>query len=194
MNWKYIENYIFTVRSVFPLPFYIICLLFGQFDLIFFGIGIVLILTGEIIRFYSVGFIGKTSRTIDKPVAKELIIHGPYQWVRNPIYIGNSLIYLGFTVLSNVFLPYFPLIALLIFILNYSVIIRFEEKYLLARFGGPYRSYCHDVNRWLPAFRNRIPGNRKFHFQTAWQSEKPTLLVLLPALLIITIRMTAGRF
>jgi protein-S-isoprenylcysteine O-methyltransferase Ste14 len=193
MNQSF-QNQLFRLRSIAPIPFYIICLLFGQFNWFFFLSGLIMILTGEGIRFYSVGFIGKMSRKLDHPAAITLMISGPYQWVRNPIYTGHILIYLGFTLLSNVFLPYFSVITVLVFWINYSLIIRFEENYLAQTFGKEYENYIERVNRWIPNFRKSFPTTINFNFMTALHSEKSTLLFLIIAFLFITLRMCAEIF
>ncbi len=193
MNQSF-QNQLFKLRSVFPIPFYIFCMLFGQFNWTFFLSGLIIILIGEWIRFYSVGFIGKMSRNLEHPIANVLIISGPYQWIRNPIYTGNILIYLGFTLLSNVFLPYFPVVTVLVFWINYSMIIRFEEKFLAQAFGNEYDVYRESVNRWIPVFRKSFPPAIKFNAMTALHSEKSTLYIMIFALLLITLRMCAGTF
>jgi protein-S-isoprenylcysteine O-methyltransferase Ste14 len=193
MNQSF-QNQLFRQRSVLPIPFYIICLLFGQFNWSFFLSGFIMILIGEWIRFYSVGFIGKISRKLDQPAAKSLTISGPYHWVRNPIYSGNILIYLGFTLLSNVFLPYFPIITGILFFIHYSLIIRLEEKFLLQTFGTDYELYRQRVNRWIPVFRKTDYSKKLFQFITAWHSEKSTVFVLIAALILILFRMLLNSF
>ncbi len=194
MNKQSFQNQWFRLRSIAPLPFYIICLVFSQFNWFFLLSGFFLISAGEWIRFYSAGFIGKKSRHLESPVADNLITAGPYQKVRNPIYIGNILIYLGFAVLSNVFLPYFFFTVLVFFSLNYSWIVRIEEKYLAVKFGDAYEQYCQNVNRWIPRFVRADHTEMSFCLKKAFQSERPTILVMACALALILIRMSAGWF
>jgi protein-S-isoprenylcysteine O-methyltransferase Ste14 len=76
-----------------------------------------------------------------------LVVTGPYQISRNPIYLGLLFIYLGISLCLRTFWPflYFPLLVL---ILHFGVV-RPEETYLAAKFGGAYRIYCQNTRRWL---------------------------------------------
>jgi protein-S-isoprenylcysteine O-methyltransferase Ste14 len=73
---------------------------------------------------------------------------GPYQMVRNPLYIGNTLIIVGATVCSR--LLWLAPVALVWCALVYSLVVRYEEKGLLKANGEPYRQYLAQVPRWLP--------------------------------------------
>ncbi|MBI5328998.1 MAG: isoprenylcysteine carboxylmethyltransferase family protein [Betaproteobacteria bacterium] len=86
--------------------------------------------------------------------ASHLCIDGPFQYTRNPIYLGDWLIFLGVTLLLHTAWPlaFAPLIWLL---LRYGVI-RHEEAHLEARFGDAYRRYRQRVGRWLG--HSRTPG------------------------------------
>ena len=73
---------------------------------------------------------------------------GPYAFMRNPVYIGNMLIFAGLCVLCE--LPWaIPLFCVWAFIV-YSLSIRFEEHRLRKRFGEAYIAYCERTPRWLP--------------------------------------------
>ena len=187
-----IQNQLFRLRSLAPLPFYIICLVFSQYNPVFFVSGLVMVASGECLRIYSVGYIGKISRVLKRPSGDLLIESGPFRLNRNPIYTGNILIYLGFTVLSNVFFPYFSLMTLTFFAVNYSLIIRIEEAYLAETFGDDYEKYRQNVNRWLPSFRLKGKTSPSFSFSKAVDAEKPTLAVLALTLILLMIRMMAG--
>jgi protein-S-isoprenylcysteine O-methyltransferase Ste14 len=76
-----------------------------------------------------------------------LVTGGPFRWTRNPLYLANVLIYLGIALLVNALWPLLLLIPLIV-LFEWGVIRR-EERYLLAKFGEPYRAYCAQVRRWL---------------------------------------------
>ena len=72
---------------------------------------------------------------------------GPYALSRNPMYLGFTILYLGFAFTANalwplVFLP--EAIALV-----YLFAIKREEQYLTREFGEEYRVYCARVGRWI---------------------------------------------
>jgi protein-S-isoprenylcysteine O-methyltransferase Ste14 len=76
-----------------------------------------------------------------------LVVTGPYQVTRNPIYIGLVLMYFGLAVILTslwVLLLLVPVLA----ILQRGVVER-EEAYLERQFGEAYRKYQARVPRWL---------------------------------------------
>ena len=76
-----------------------------------------------------------------------IVTAGPYQYSRNPIYVGMTLVYLGAAALANSRWPVIALPALLQ-VVQRGVITR-EERYLERRFGDEYRRYQAGVRRWL---------------------------------------------
>ena len=79
--------------------------------------------------------------------ASRLVIRGPYLVSRNPMYVGLATMYLGGALLCN---TGWPLILLpLVLYLMTALVIRREERYLLAEFGSEYAEYCRRVRRWL---------------------------------------------
>lgn len=76
-----------------------------------------------------------------------LVTDGPFRWSRNPLYLANIILYIGITLLFNALWPFVLLIPL--FGLFEWGVIRREERYLLAKFGEPYRAYCARARRWL---------------------------------------------
>lgn len=79
--------------------------------------------------------------------ASDLATDGPFRISRNPIYLGDWLIYTGVTLLLASLWPlaFAPLVWLII---RFGVI-RHEEAHLEAKFGQPYRDYRTRVRRWL---------------------------------------------
>jgi protein-S-isoprenylcysteine O-methyltransferase Ste14 len=76
-----------------------------------------------------------------------LVVHGPYRFTRNPMYVGFAVLYVGVTLLVNSAWP-FVFFPVLITLLDRLVIVR-EEAYLEAKFGDAYRSYKAQVRRWM---------------------------------------------
>ncbi|MXS84658.1 isoprenylcysteine carboxylmethyltransferase family protein [Nitrosomonas sp. HPC101] len=79
--------------------------------------------------------------------ASNLCTTGPFHYSRNPIYLGDWLIFIGASILLSTWWPllFTPLIWA---ILRYGVI-RHEEAHLEARFGDAYLDYKTRVRRWL---------------------------------------------
>jgi protein-S-isoprenylcysteine O-methyltransferase Ste14 len=76
-----------------------------------------------------------------------LVVHGPYRFTRNPMYVGFAVLYVGVTLLVNSAWP-FVFFPIMITLLDRLVIGR-EEAYLEAKFGDAYRSYKARVRRWI---------------------------------------------
>ncbi|MEX2029993.1 MAG: isoprenylcysteine carboxylmethyltransferase family protein [Anaerolineales bacterium] len=81
----------------------------------------------------------------DHPV-RALVVSGPYQYVRNPIYAAFCLLYLGLAWVLGfwVCLVLFPLVPIGLM----RIVIRREETYLGNRFGKEYEDYRSKVRRW----------------------------------------------
>ena len=112
-------------------------------------LGFSFILLGQLIRASSRGYKAEHSRE-----SQALIQAGPYQVVRNPMYLGILLIGLG--VVLAVFKLWVAVIFLIVFVIRYILLIYKEEKKLLAVFPGAYREYCKKVPRILPSLSNLI--------------------------------------
>ena len=105
-----IRNLFFKGRSFTPIPILLMMLYFARPNSPYSLLGIFLIVIGEIIRLRSVSFAGGETRTMNVG-ASSICKSGPYSIVRNPLYIGNVMIYVGFAfvvfvtkwVLSNKF-------------------------------------------------------------------------------------------
>jgi len=89
---------------------------------------------------------------------KQLTTTGPYEFVRNPLYIGNTILCIGGVIASELLwltpITFFWCLAV------YSIVIRYEEEHLLRKYGDAYRRYLSKVPRWFP----KIPSVRNGDF------------------------------
>lgn len=76
-----------------------------------------------------------------------LVDSGPFGLSRNPIYLGDTLVYAGIALLLGSLWPWLLLPAL-VACMNKGVIER-EERLLLELFGETYQAYQARVRRWL---------------------------------------------
>jgi protein-S-isoprenylcysteine O-methyltransferase Ste14 len=78
------------------------------------------------------------------------VVRGPYQFVRNPMISGVTLMLFGeaLVLLS----PPHGIWAVGFLILNLFYIPLVEEPQLERRFGDSYREYCRHVRRFIPRF------------------------------------------
>ena len=102
--------------------------------------GTVLVMIGELIRFWALGFVEKKGQ--------KLAMSGPYAFVRNPLYVGNFFLGLGVVVIVGNWI----VLALFLagFLGIYAGTIRGEEKHLQEMFGTPYEDYCKNVPSFFP--------------------------------------------
>ena len=87
----------------------------------------------------------------------QLVVRGPYRFVRNPMISGVIFILLGETLLLES-LPHGVWAALFI-VINLIYIPLVEEPQLEARFGELYRRYQQQVPRFIPRLRPWDPEN-----------------------------------
>ena len=116
------------------------------------GAGAVLVALGEAIRLWGVRHIGAISRTRSDRLGP-LVASGPFALVRNPLYVGNVALWVGFAVSARLLWLAPVFVAILAF--EYHAIVRWEERLLEERLGERYRTYIGQVPRWLPRTLHR---------------------------------------
>src|SRR6185436_6813996 len=91
-----------------------------------------------------------------------LVQGGIFAHSRNPLYLGNALVFLGLlSILDSV--PGF-VIGVPFFVRAYWAIVQAEEDYLGRQFGLEYAEYCRRVNRFLPSLRGLGTTIRSMQF------------------------------
>jgi protein-S-isoprenylcysteine O-methyltransferase Ste14 len=114
--------------------------------------GIVVILAGQGLRALTIGLAYIVRGGQDGQVyATKLVTAGLFHHCRNPLYLGNIMVYHGLFAIFNS--PAVYLIGVPFVLLVYVSIVAAEEEYLRRRFGSEYADYCRRVHRWLPDFR-----------------------------------------
>lgn len=146
---------LFKYRGFLPVPFLLVPLLApGTQTVRGWLIGGLCIAVGEAIRIAGVSAAGGVTRRRSRKVER-LVTYGIFAWMRNPLYVGNALIWAGFVIGSGV-LWLLPLAAAL-FALEYSLIVRYEEGVLESIFGSEYVEYKRRTPRWIPRPPNDAP-------------------------------------
>ncbi len=181
---------LFKNRSYTPIPFVLLIFLFYSGNLSSWLIGSLILIIGELIRFWGVAYAGSITRTTTSVKASSLIISGPFAYVRNPLYIGNILIYFGFGIISLAVFPYLQIMALVWFTFQYYLIIKIEEDFLENKFGQTYVNYKNRVPRILPNFSfDKRVNNLKIspNYRKALHSESSTFkaIIIIPIILLI---------
>ena len=169
---------LFQYRSYTPIPFLIVMVIFAKPTLTSLLIGFCVVLVGEFIRLWGVAIAGSETRTTGPVGGTFLITQGPFSYVRNPLYVGNMLMYFGIGVMSFALFPLLPFVALLYFLFQYSFIVSLEEEHLIKKFGNDYAIYCASVPRFFPAlkkFSQHSTPQPELDWSRGFISEKRTL-------------------
>jgi len=150
-----------VIGALFPLAYFFVALgafndLAGRVDRIaaLVGpvaqtIGIVLAAAGLPLIVVAQNTMGLSWRIgVDFEERTDLITHGPFRWVRNPIYSAMVLMALGVTLLvPNVF----TIAGLALFLVAVELQVRIvEEPYLLEVHGDSYRHWAAQTGRFAP--------------------------------------------
>jgi protein-S-isoprenylcysteine O-methyltransferase Ste14 len=191
-------HFFFTARdAVFPLV--LLALAFGTKPLIIGGdwsldrridlLGFAVAMAGELLRIAVIGYAyiirGGRNRRI---FADTLVQQGIFAHSRNPLYLGNMLIYLGIAIVHGS--PWFYAIGLPFYAFAYASLIAAEEDFLRQKFGSEYEDYCRRVNRFVPSlgglratlapmtFDWKMVMRREYGTPFAWMSGMLALVLL----------------
>ncbi|WOI53915.1 isoprenylcysteine carboxylmethyltransferase family protein [Parvularcula sp. LCG005] len=88
----------------------------------------------------------KTNIMPTKP-AEALVTTGPFSWSRNPIYLANVLIIVGFIFVGQSW--WFLIGASLFVVLVTELQIKKEEAHLAEKFGMEWQAYAAKTRRWI---------------------------------------------
>ena len=180
-------EWFFRNRDWTPVPFWLI--LFAatfiwretQSHLLFKLSGCVLIIIGELVRMACIKRARSITRTRSGKTGDRVIQEGMFRISRNPIYIGNGLIGIGLTILSGFYLA--PIIFFILFMVQYSLVIAYEENILEDRFGDEYRRYKKSVPRWIGITKLQKkpdpPDLEIYRLQKILKSELHTLISII---------------
>jgi protein-S-isoprenylcysteine O-methyltransferase Ste14 len=199
-------GWLFRHRTSIPLPIVLALLVIPAPDSVsalstlLSRLGVLVVAAGEAIRLWAVHHIGAISRTRSDRLGP-LIDSGPFALVRNPLYLGNILLWLGFA-LSARLLWLAPVVVILL-AFEYHAIVRWEETLLAMRLGDAYQDYSTRVPRWIPrlgasqwsAVKDTDSLRRLFSWRETLYSERGTLIAIVAGygLLALKAYQSGGR-
>jgi len=131
-------------RQLFAILFVVLVSVLGEPDLILYVAGIPLIFLGIVVRMWASGHVKKN---------KKLATDGPYAYVRHPLYVGNILLLVGFSISSGLWWS-FLLMAFLLY-LYYPPTIKYEDTKLHKLFG-------EDWERWRAVTWALVPSLKPY--------------------------------
>jgi protein-S-isoprenylcysteine O-methyltransferase Ste14 len=130
------------------------------------AIGAAIAASGELLRLWAAGHLEKS---------KEVTRSGPYQFTRHPLYLGSSLIGIGFAVAANHLIVALIVVAYLL--LTLTAAMRSEEAHLREKFGDAYDAYAE---------KRAEPMQRRFSWQRAiYNREHHTIAGLMAAFAVL---------
>lgn len=112
------------------------------------GLGTSLVVIGALLLLWAAITMWRHRTTVNPyGGVAHLVESGPFSFSRNPIYLGDSIIYFGVMLIWGTLWPLllYPLVWAAI---RYGVI-KNEEAHLTAKFGDAYTQYCQRVRRWI---------------------------------------------
>jgi len=142
--------------------------LVAQPSLKLFVPGLASIMLGTLIRVYASGFIVKN---------EQLATYGPYAMVRHPLYTGNIIIIIGFSVISQVWWS-MPL-ALFFFWFYYPTAIEYEDRKLRRLFGTDWENWAARIPALIPTFSylGNVSGGGWSIAKSSRQNGEPLIVI-----------------
>jgi protein-S-isoprenylcysteine O-methyltransferase Ste14 len=174
--------WLFRQRTWIPLPLALALLLIppeGPPSWFLTVLGFAFVASGELLRIWAVHHIGVISRTRSTRLGP-LVQTGPFALVRNPLYLGNVILWIGFATSAGLLwlIPVFVVVLGL----EYHAIVQWEEQLLELRRGNEYAAYATRVPRWVPSLRNDPSVKTGSREVASWRdtffSERGTLIAI----------------
>ena len=145
-------------RQWFAVIFVLLVSLMGEPQQLPFLIGAGIAAVGALIRLWASGHVMKN---------KELATDGPYAFVRHPLYVGNILLLVGFSIASSLWWSYVLMIALLLF--YYPPTIAYEDNKLKNFFGEAWIEWSKTTHALIPTWPKRTTDSAQ---ASTWSFKK----------------------
>jgi protein-S-isoprenylcysteine O-methyltransferase Ste14 len=94
------------------------------------AVGAAIAMAGELLRIWAAGHLEK---------GREVTASGPYRMTRHPLYLGSTIIAVGFAIASASVAT--AVLVIVYLVLTYGAAITSEEAHLTEKFGSAYPDY-----------------------------------------------------
>ena len=190
-------NFLFRWRSYLPLLMIVIILLTMPYfeypghseklDDLWEIFCMIISCLGLGIRALTIGYApkGTSGTNTRRQIADVLNTTGMYSIVRNPLYLGNFIIWFGISMFPRLW--WFSLIVVLIFWLYYERIIFAEEEYLREKFGESYLMWAQKTPVFIPNIRNWRCSEITFSFRKALKNEYKSFFAMIVSYTVLEI-------
>ena len=145
-------------RQWFAVLFVLLVSLLGEPQQIPLYVGAGIAAVGAAVRLWASGHVMKN---------KVLATNGPYAIVRHPLYVGNILLLVGFSMASSLWWSYLLMFALLLF--YYPPTIAYEDNKLHGFFGESWEQWSKTTHALLPTFGQRAADSDQ---SSSWSFKK----------------------
>lgn len=192
---KNIGDFLFKYRNALGPFLFLAALSLGRpaypfgsaaWNILFDVAGVLCAMLGQLLRIVTIGYDyierGGKNRQV---YASKLVQGGVFAHSRNPLYVGNILMAVGFALIFHSSAFYLGVLPLVLF--AYSCIVTAEEAFLGRKFGTEYERYCRQVNRWWPRLQGwrDTMGNMRFNWRRVLVKEYNTVFVLVLSLVVL---------
>jgi protein-S-isoprenylcysteine O-methyltransferase Ste14 len=183
--------WLFRYRSILPVPLALILVLVPNREIESVWpvvIGVVLVFLGQTLRLWAVRHIGTISRTRTTRYGP-LMTAGPYAIVRNPLYVGNWLLWTGFACWSR--LLWMVPVAWVIFFAQYRAIAAWEAAFIRIKYLDSYDGYSRLVRASMPRWPPRaalVPVAPLHPWREVFFSERGTLIAVVAMAILLRIK------
>jgi protein-S-isoprenylcysteine O-methyltransferase Ste14 len=142
-------------------------------------------LSGLLLRAFVVGTAphGTSSRGTRRPTAESLSTRGAYSVVRHPLYLANTIVAVGCSMLSAAW--YLPLIVILLSFIYHERIAAREEAFLQTTFGGQFQAWAARVPAMVPSFGTYVRSDVPFATRRVLVQEAHGLSAIGTAFLVL---------
>lgn len=187
------KNFIFKYRGWLFIPAAIIMLILARPTISSLIVGLIVsFIIGEGIRIWAVGYSGVTTRRSELEAPK-LITAGPYALVRNPLYVGNLISWLGFCIAASGAAPIMAKVLIFLSVLvSYAIIygniIPLEEEFLEKEFGETFIEYKKHVPRVFPRLKLYEKQSGKWDPGVIISAESHTIIMLIVVSIILVVK------
>lgn len=117
---------------------------------------------------------GTSGRNVKGQAADSLNTTGIYSLVRNPLYLGNFIIFLGIVLFIES--GWFACVGILGFLFYHERVIFTEEEFLRRKFGGIFLEWAEQTPMLFPNFKHYRRPELPFSLKTVLRREYSTFM------------------
>jgi len=118
-------------------------------------VGLIIMAVVQTFRMYAASFLWGR-QAVGEVEADFLCTAGPYARIRNPLYLGNFFIGTGLCIAISEWYAF--ALFIVSYVLVYSIVIPYEERFLREKFGEAYVEYKAHTGRLLPRLKGYKGG------------------------------------